>query len=61
MDYVLASLNPPSVWNFYPSAEAAAAKADVVNEYSQRLDTRLGAPERQYEGIFSIIRGAARM
>ena len=33
MDYVLASLNPPSVWAFYPTAEAAAAKADIINEY----------------------------
>jgi hypothetical protein len=49
MDYVLASINPPSVWNFFPTAEAAAAKADIVNEYSKRLDERLGAPERHYE------------
>ena len=28
-----------------PTAEAAAAKADIVNEYSKRLDERLGAPE----------------
>ena len=49
MDYVLASINPPSVWAFYPTAEAASAKADIVNEYSKRLDERLGAPERHYE------------
>jgi hypothetical protein len=25
-DFVLASLDPPSVWQFYPALEAAAAK-----------------------------------
>jgi hypothetical protein len=44
-----ASLNPPSVWQFYPTLEAAAAKADIVNGYTQRLDARLGTPARQYE------------
>ena len=49
MDYVLASLNPPSIWNFYPTAEAASAKTEIVNDYSKRLDARLGAQERHYE------------
>ena len=26
MDYVLASINPPSVWAFYPTAEARRRK-----------------------------------
>jgi hypothetical protein len=37
-EYVLASLNPPSLWSFYPSLEAAAAKADDANEYNKRLE-----------------------
>jgi hypothetical protein len=47
--YVLASLDPPSIWNFYPTVEAAAAKAEIVNEYSHRLDERLSVPHRHYE------------
>ena len=31
-DYVLACLDPPSVWNFYPSMEAAAAVADEAKQ-----------------------------
>ena len=47
MDYVLASVNPPSVWNFFPTAEAAAAQADEANAYTTRLAAQ-GAPERHY-------------
>jgi len=49
MEYVLASLNPPSIWNFYPTAEAATAQADAANTSSQRLTASQGAPERHYE------------
>jgi hypothetical protein len=51
MDYVLASLHPPSVWNFFPTAEAAAAKADEANAYSKRLAEQQGAPPRHYEAM----------
>jgi hypothetical protein len=48
-DYVLASLNPPSVWDFYPTAEAAAAHADEANAYNRRIVEQQGAPARHYE------------
>ena len=61
LEYVLASLNPPSVWQYYPTLEAAAAKADVVNEYSKRLDARLGTPARHYAPMtFEAYRQAER-
>jgi hypothetical protein len=49
-DYVLASLTPyPSVWSFYPTAEAAAAKADDANTYAKRIADTQGAPLKHYE------------
>ena len=33
MEYVLASLNPPSIWNLYPTREAAEAAKDEANTY----------------------------
>jgi hypothetical protein len=49
-DYVLASLDPPSVWNFYPSMEAAAAVADEANAYNVKLEAH-GAPKRTYSAM----------
>ena len=51
MDYVLASINPPSVWAFFPTAEAAAAKADDANAYNQRIVEQQGAPAMHYEAM----------
>jgi len=47
-DYVLASLDPPSVWDFYPSIEAAAVMQDEANAYNIKLEKH-GAPKRSYE------------
>jgi hypothetical protein len=46
-DFVLASLDPPSVWQFYPSLEAAAAKQKEANAYNVKLEEH-GAPKRSY-------------
>jgi hypothetical protein len=46
-DYVLASLDPPSVWDFFPSIEAAAAKQEEANAYNVKLEAH-GAPKRNY-------------
>jgi len=43
----LASVNPPSVWNYYPTMEAAAAHATDANEYNVKLEAH-GAPKRHY-------------
>ena len=51
MDYVLASIHPPSVWAFFPTAEAAAAKADEANAYNQRIVEQQGAPAMHYEAM----------
>lgn len=47
-NFVLASLDPPSVWSFFPSIEAAQAKQQEANEYNVRLEKH-GAPKRHYE------------
>jgi hypothetical protein len=48
-NYVLATLIPyPSVYAFYPTAEAAAANAEDANAYNKRLEQH-GAPARCYE------------
>src|ERR1017187_8336701 len=47
-DYVLASLDPPSVWDCFPSLEAAAAKQEEANAYNVKLEAH-GAPKRSYE------------
>lgn len=46
-EFVLASIDPPSVWNLYPSMEAAAAQAEDANTYNVRLEKH-GAPKRNY-------------
>jgi hypothetical protein len=48
MDYVLASLNPPSIWNLYPTREAAEAAKDEANTYNERL-VEHSAPVQHYE------------
>jgi hypothetical protein len=49
-DYALASLMPyPSVWSFYPTLEAAAAKAEEANAYSKRVADTQGEAQRPYE------------
>ena len=45
---VLASLNPPSVWDFYGNVFEAAARESEANEYNTRL-MQHGAPERTYQ------------
>jgi len=47
-DFVLASLAPPSVWQFYASLEAAQAKQQEANDYNVKLETH-GAPKRHCE------------
>jgi hypothetical protein len=47
-DYVLASLDPPSVWDMFPSLEAAAAKQEEANAYNVKLEAH-GAPKRNYQ------------
>ena len=44
---VLASINPPSVWNFYGSEEIARQHQEDANGYNVRLETH-GAPKRFY-------------
>ncbi len=46
-DYVLASLDPPTVYDFFPSLEAAAAKQEEANAYNVKLEAH-GAPKRNY-------------
>ena len=47
-DFVLASIDPPSVWQFYPSLEAAAANQDEANAYNVRLEAH-GGTKRHYK------------
>ena len=47
-DYVLACVNPPSIWNLFPSLETAAAAAEEANTYNVKLEAH-GAPKRDYE------------
>lgn len=47
-NYVLASLDNPSVWNFYPSLEAAREHQQDANDYNVKLEKH-GAPKRHYE------------
>jgi hypothetical protein len=46
-DYVLASLDPPSVWDLFPTMETAAAKQEEANAYNVKLEAH-GAPKRNY-------------
>jgi hypothetical protein len=46
-DIVLASIKPPSVWDFYVSREQAEAKREEANAYNVRLEAH-GAPHRVY-------------
>ena len=39
-EYVLACIHPPSVWNFFPTLEAAAAKRDEANTYQAHDTTK---------------------
>ena len=45
---VLASLNPPSIWDFYGNVFEAAARESEANEYNTHL-IKHGAPERTYQ------------
>lgn len=45
---MLASIDPPSVWNVYSSLEAAASAREEANAYSARLDAQRGHT-RAYE------------
>jgi hypothetical protein len=47
-DYVLACLDPPTVWDLFPSMEPAAAKQAEANAYNVQLEAH-GAPKRHYE------------
>src|SRR5262245_6446303 len=48
LTYVLASLNPPNLWSFYESLEAAAFDAEEANAYSKHLEKH-GLPASHYE------------
>jgi len=45
---VLASIDPPSVWDFYGAVEYAEAKKDEANAYNIKLEAH-GAPKRNYQ------------
>ncbi len=47
-NFVLASIAPPSVWDFFSSIEAAQAKQEDANSYNVKLEAH-GAPKRHYE------------
>ena len=51
-DFVLASLDPPSVWQFYPSLEAAAAKQKEANAYNVKL---VGGGEKGYQNGGEVV------
>jgi hypothetical protein len=51
LPYVLASLDPPSCWNFYSTMVAAAAAREDANAYAARLAATQGAPHFHYEAM----------
>ena len=50
---VLASIDPPSVWDFYGAVEYAEAKKDEANAYNIKLEAH-GAPKRNYQIMSAV-------
>jgi hypothetical protein len=48
LNFVLASLDPPSIWDFFQTLEDAQAKQEEANTYNVKLEAH-GAPKRLYE------------